>query len=86
MTLYNVTFTNPFFADTELASTMPISEGRSINITAQQIADLLNNYGLNHYASFMLSGKADDFMAERGAWSQQVNGWFIVVKPLSAGA
>ena len=83
MTLYNVTFTNPFFAETVK---MPVAEGHSINITAQQIADLLNKYGLNHYASFMLSGKADDFMAERDAWSQQVNGWFIVVKPLSAGA
>ena len=84
MTLYTVTFTNPFFADTEVADTMPVAEGRSLNLTASQIAALLNKNDLAHYAQFMLSGQADDWIAEKGAWSQQVNGWFIVVKTLEA--
>ena len=81
MTLYDVTFTNPFFAD---VVTMPVAEGKSLKLTRKQIADVLNKYDLAHYAKFLLSGEADDFIAERGAWSQQVNGWFIVVKKLEA--
>lgn len=81
MALYTVTFTNPFFADTVK---MPVAEGRSLNLTRAQIASLLDSYDLHYYSEWMLSGQADDWIAEKGAWSQQVNGWFIVVKTLEA--
>mgnify|MGYP003142967835 CR=1 FL=1 len=77
MKLYNVTFTNPFFSD---AIQMPVSEGKSLKLTRKQIAQMLNRYDLGYYANFLLSGKADEFIAERGGWMQQINGWFIIVK------
>ena len=74
---YDVTFTNPFFSD---LVEMPVAEGKSVKLTRKQVVALLLKYDLAYYADFLSSGDADDFIADRGAWSQQVNGWFIVVK------
>lgn len=86
MKLYNVTFTNPFFGDSPIEDTMPLGEGKSVNLTKKQICEMLDKYDLGYYSNFMSSGDADKWIAERGAWSQQVNGWFIVVKTLGEAA
>jgi len=75
--MYKVTYTNPFFADT---IEMPLAEGTSATLSRGQIVAILNKYNLGYYAKFMQSGEADKWIDERGAWSQQVNGWFIVVE------
>jgi len=86
MKLYDVTFTNPFFADSPFADTMPLEEGKTVCLSKKQICELLDKYDLAYYSNFMASGEADNFIAERGAWSQQVNGWFIVVEMLGEAA
>ena len=77
MKLYNVTFTKPFF---DGLRDMPVKDGTVLHLTKKQISALLDRYNLGYYADFMRSGKADDWIADKGAWSQQVNGWFITVK------
>jgi hypothetical protein len=86
MKLYNVTFTNPFFADSPCAETMPLGEGKSVVLSKNQICEILDKYDLGYYSNFMSSGDADSWIDERGAWSQQVNGWFIVVETLGEAA
>ena len=78
--LYNVTFSNPFFPDTD----MPVKSGRSLNLTGKQIGAMLDKYGLQYYSNFLSSGGADEWIAAKGAWSQQVNGWFITVRFMGA--